>query len=104
MDLRVRAQHRRRLHAIGPGDGFKRRNRGRASASLRRNDAREGSTSLDGPATFLHAWAAQYRRPPRLRPAHALHSKCDNEALRQLLLAYLENNTGARRENCGWTD
>jgi hypothetical protein len=37
------------------------------------------------------------------RPAHAFHFKCDYEALRQPLLAYLENNARAHRENCGWT-
>ena len=52
-------------------------NRGRTAPSLCRHDEGQGPTSPDGSAALLHAWPAQHRRPPCLRPAYTLHPQSD---------------------------
>ena len=61
------AARRRRLHAVGHGDRQRRRDRGGAAPSLRRDDARAPSPAPARAAALLRDAAGGARRPPRLR-------------------------------------
>jgi DNA helicase-2/ATP-dependent DNA helicase PcrA len=52
-----------------------RRDRGGAASALCRDDARQGRSSFDHPAAFLHPWPECARRPACLRFANAFHSR-----------------------------
>ena len=63
------------------------RDRGGAAAPLCRDDARQGPSAPDRAAALLRARAADERRPPPLRVAHALHPGGAARILRVLRVA-----------------
>ena len=87
MEIGIRDECGRRLHAVGLGSRHFRRTRGGAPSALCRDDEGKGRSPSDGPATLLHARSAFTGRPPRLCIENALHPRKAARTIRAHKLA-----------------
>ena len=92
MEIRIRAEHRRRLHTFGLGRRNQRGDRRRTPAALCRHDARERSAPSFGAATLLRPRTAGERGQTRLRAKDSFHPGFDHASLRELHVA--DRNAG----------
>ncbi len=87
MEIRLRAERRRRLHAVGSRRRHLSRARRGAPPALCGDDSRQGRPASRRAAALLHPRPARARRPSRLRLAHALHPAGAAAAVRANQLA-----------------
>jgi DNA helicase II / ATP-dependent DNA helicase PcrA len=82
MEIGLRAERGRRLHAVGLGGRHLRRTRGRTPPALCRNDESEGRSPFGVAAALLHARSAFTGRSACLRVQDPLHSRAAARTVR----------------------